>query len=206
MTKEFVEAWQRANPTDVVTYRDVGRQPVPHVDEPWIAAAYAPSEQSSPSLQEAIRVSNQLVDEFLAADFYVIGVPMYNFSVPSTFKAYIDQIVRPGRTFAFEPEKRDNRYKPLVLGKKMVIITARGDSGFGVGERNEKLNYQDPYLRMIFGFMGITDITFIPVENDEFGGTSLAQSIAAASAQVAQVVSREKRWSGNSSSSGFELD
>jgi FMN-dependent NADH-azoreductase len=128
------------------------------------------------------------VDEFLSADLYVIGIPMYNFTVPSTFKAYIDQIVRPGRTFAFDAEDAANRYKPLVFGKKMVMITARGDSGFGLGERNEKMNYQDPYLRLIFGFMGITDITFISVENDEFGGTSLAQSIAAARQQITQLV------------------
>lgn len=188
LTREFVEAWKQTHSNDVVTYRDVGRNPVPHVDESWIAAAYTPSEQRPPQLQEAIRISDQLVDEFVAADFYVIGVPMYNFSVPSTFKAYIDQIVRIGRTVAFEPEDSENPYKPLVLGKKMFIITARGDSGFGVGERNEKLNYQDPYLRTIFGFIGITDITFIHVENDEFGGISLAQSIANARTQVAQLV------------------
>lgn len=70
----------------------------------------------------------------------------------------------------------------------MVIITARGDAGFGPGERNEHMNYQDPYLRLIFGFMGITDITFIAVENDEFGGVSLAQSIAHARDQIAQLV------------------
>ncbi|MBW4580795.1 MAG: FMN-dependent NADH-azoreductase [Tildeniella nuda ZEHNDER 1965/U140] len=188
LTREFVESWKQAHPADLVTYRDVGRHPVPHVDEPWIAAAYTPLEQRTPQLQEAIRVSDRLIDEFLAADVYVIGVPMYNFSVPSTFKAYIDQIVRPGRTFDFDPVATTNRYKPLVLGKKMVIITARGDSGFGVGERNEKMNYQDPYLSLIFGFMGITDITFISVENDEFGGASLAQSIASARTKVAQLV------------------
>ncbi|MBD2019767.1 FMN-dependent NADH-azoreductase [Leptolyngbya sp. FACHB-36] len=188
LTREFVEAWKQAHPTDSVTYRDVGRNPVPHVDEPWIAGAYAPLEQRTPEAQAAIGISDQLVDEFLAADLYVIGIPMYNFSVPSTFKAYIDQIVRAGRTFVFEPEDATNPYKPLVLGKKMVVITARGDSGFGPGERNEKMNYQDPYVRTVFGFIGITDITFIPVENDEFGGTSLAQSIANARTQVAQLV------------------
>lgn len=190
LTREFVEAWKQAHPADVVTYRDVGRNPIPHVNEPWIAAAYTPPEQHTPQLQEAIRISDQLVDEFLAADVYVIGIPMYNFSVPSTFKAYIDQIVRIGRTFAFEPEDSANPYKPLVLAKKMFIITARGASGFSPGEHNEKLNYQDPYLRTIFGFIGITDITFVHVENDELGGTSLAQSIAAARIQVAQLLGR----------------
>lgn len=190
LTREFVEAWKQAHPDDIVTYRDVGRNPVPHVDEPWIAAAYTPPEQRTPQLQEAIHISDRLIDEFLAADVYVIGIPMYNFSVPSTFKAYIDQIVRVGRTFAFEPEDAANPYKPLVIGKKMFIITARGDAGFEPGERNEKLNYQNPYLRTIFGFIGITDISFVNVENDEFGGTSLAQSIANARTQVAQLIAK----------------
>jgi FMN-dependent NADH-azoreductase len=190
LSREFIEAWKQTHPFDTITYRDVGRNPIPHVNEAWIAAAYTPPEQRSPELQEAISLSDRLIDELLAADIYVIGVPMYNFSVPSSFKAYIDQIVRVGRTFAFEPEDSANPYKPLVLGKKMFIITARGDAGFEPGERNEKLNYQNPYLKTIFGFIGITDITFVNVENDEFGGTSLAQSIAAARTQVAQLVEK----------------
>lgn len=188
MTREFVEQWKQHHPNDTIAYRDIGRNPVPHVDEAWIADAYTPPEQGADPLNEAIRISNQLVDEFLAADIYVIGVPMYNFSIPSTLKAYIDQIVRPGRTFAFVPENRENRYVPLVLGKRMVIITARGDSGFGTGERNEKMNYQDPYLSLIFGFIGITNISFISVENDEFGGATLAESIAHARTKISQLV------------------
>ncbi len=188
MTREFVEQWKQANPADTVTYRDIGRNPVPHVDEPWIAAAFTPPEQRTPELWEAIRISDRLVDEFLAADIYVIGVPMYNFSVPSPFKAYIDQIVRTGRTVAFEPDDAANAFKPLVLGKKMFIIEARGDSGFQPGGRYEKMNHHDPYLVTVFGFMGITDITFIHVENDEYGGQKLADSIAAARTQIAQLV------------------
>lgn len=187
MTREFVDQWKQAHPGDTVTYRDIGRNPVPHVDEPWIAAAFTPSEQHTPELREAIRVSDQLVDEFLAADIYVIGVPMYNFSVPSTFKAYIDQIVRIGRTVAFEPDDGANAFKPLVLDKKMFIVEARGDSGFQPGGQYEKMNHHDPYLVTVFGFMGITDITFIHVENDEYGGQKLAESIANARARITEL-------------------
>lgn len=186
--REFVEAWKQAHPGDTFTYRDIGRNPLPHVDELWIAAGYTPPKQRTPELWQAIDFSDRLVDELLAADIYVIGVPMYNYSVPSGFKAYIDQIVRIGRTFEFVPENTANPYNPLVLGKKMFIITARGSSGYGSGEPYEKLNYQDPYLITIFGLIGITDITFIPVENDELGGTSLAESIASARTQIAQLV------------------
>jgi FMN-dependent NADH-azoreductase len=188
MTREFVEQWKQAHPDDTIAYRDIGRNPVPHVDEPWIAAAFIPPEQRTPQLWEAIRISDLLVEEFLAADIYVIGVPMYNFSVPSTFKAYIDQIVRIGRTVAFEPEDSAHVYKPLVLGKKMFIIEARGDSGYEPGGRYEKMNHHDPYLNAVFGFIGITDITFIHVENDEYGEQKLAESIANARAKIIELV------------------
>ncbi|MGL4622889.1 MAG: FMN-dependent NADH-azoreductase [Chroococcidiopsis sp.] len=188
MTREFVEQWQRVHPNDTVTYRDLGRNPVPFVDESWIAAAFTPPSRRSPELWEAIRLSDRLVDEFLAADVYVIGVPMYNFSVPATFKAYIDQIVRVGRTVAFEPGDSANVFQPLVLGKKMFIVEARGDSGFQPGGRYEKMNYHDPYLVTVFEFIGITDITFIHVENDEYGGQKLAESIAAARAKICELV------------------
>jgi FMN-dependent NADH-azoreductase len=186
MTKEFVEQWKQTHPNDTITYRDVGRNPIPHVDEAWIAAAFSPPEQHTSQLQAAIHLSDQLVDEFLAADIYVLGVPMYNFSVPSGFKAYIDQIVRIGRTVDFEPDTA-NAYRPLVLGKKMFIIEARGDAGFQPGGRYEKMNYHDPYLITVFGFIGITDISFIYVENDEYGGQKLAESIAAARAKIIEL-------------------
>ncbi len=188
MTREFVEQWKQVHPDDTVTYRDTGRNPIPHVDEPWIAAAFSPPEQHTPELREAIRLSNQLVDEFLAADIYIIGVPMYNFSVPSGFKAYIDQIVRFGRTVTFEPNDLGNVFKPLVLGKKMFIIASRGDSGYQPGGQYEQMNHHDPYLVTVFGFMGITDITFIYVEKDEYGGTKLAESIANARAKIGELV------------------
>lgn len=190
LTREFVEAWQQVNPTDIVTYRDVGCNPVPHVDEPWIAAAYTPLEKRTPELEEGIHISDRLVDEFLAADIYVIGSPMYNFSIPSTLKAYIDQIVRPGRTFAFLPDNSAKPYKPLVFGKKMYIISARGGSGFGEGGQNEKFNFQTPYLATIFGFIGITDITFVDLENDESDRDKLAESIAKARNQITQLIGR----------------
>ncbi len=95
-----METWKQAHPSDTVTYRDLGHNPIPHLEEPWIAAAFTPPEQRTPELWQAIKFSDLLVDELLAADIYVLGVPMYNFSVPSSFKAYIDQIVRIGRTVA----------------------------------------------------------------------------------------------------------
>lgn len=184
LTREFVAQWQHAHPQDAVTYRDVGRQPIPHINEVWIAAAFTPPEQRSPDLQEAIALSDHLVDELLAADIYVLGVPMYNFGIPSALKAYIDHIIRIGRTFEFTPTDPDHPYTPLVLGKQMVIIAARGGSGFGRGGVYEKLNHQTSYLETIFRFIGITNITLIEVEYDETGGQPLADAIAQARRQI----------------------
>jgi FMN-dependent NADH-azoreductase len=183
LTREFVEKWQQFHSGTSVVYRDIGRHPAPHVTEDWIAAAFTPPERRTPAMREALRTSDEIVDEFLAADVYVFGVPMYNFNVPSAFKAYIDNVVRAGRTFLFQPEVRDQPYKPMVRGKRMFVIAARGDSGYAAGGANESLNHQDPHLRTVFSYIGVTDITFITVENDEFGGKDLAQSIAEARAR-----------------------
>lgn len=205
MTREFVETWKQFHPQDRVTYRDIGRNPIPqqvdctsggnlrvprlHITEAWIAAAFTPEEKRSPEMHSALRLSDELVDEFLAADIYVMGVPMYNWSVTSGFKAYIDNIVRIDRTWAYIPnENPEFPYKPLVHGKKMFVIASRGDGGFAPGERNHQRDFQIPLIKEVFGMLGITDITFITVENDEYGGQKLADSIAAARSRIAELV------------------
>lgn len=90
VSKDSIAAWKQSHPNDTVAYRDLGHHPVPHVDEAWIAAAFTPPQNRTEELNRAIALSDTLVDEFLAADRYIFGVPMYNFSIPSTFKAYID--------------------------------------------------------------------------------------------------------------------
>ncbi|NEQ19316.1 MAG: FMN-dependent NADH-azoreductase [Microcoleus sp. SIO2G3] len=183
-THEFVTAWKNAHSGDTVTYRDLGHNPVPHVDESWIAAAFTPPDARPPELTKAIELSDTLVDEFLAADRYVFGVPMYNFNVPSAFKAYIDQIVRVGRTFAVT-EQGD--FKGLVDGKKLLVVTARGGN-FSPGSPAAPYDYQEPYLRAVFGFLGITDVTFINVEDLGAGDEVREQSFAKAHEAIAQAV------------------
>lgn len=161
VSNDFITAWKQAHPNTTVAYRDLGHHPVSHVDEPWIAAAFTPPQERSAELNEVIKSSDALVDEFLAADRYVFGVPMYNFNVPSTFKAYIDQIVRVGRTFAIT----EQGYASLVdSSKKMLVITARGGS-YQQGTPLASYDLQEPFLRSIFGFIGVVDITFIHVDN-----------------------------------------
>ena len=186
LAKEFISNWQAAHPNDTLTYRDIGHHPVPFVTEAWIAGAFTPPDQHSPESAEAMRISNELVDEFLAADRYVFSIPMYNFSIPANFKAYLDQIVRVGRTFSVEA---DGSYKGLVQGKKMLIVTARGGS-YPKDTPYSAYDLQEPYLRLIFGFMGITDIEVIHVDNLMGGEETRTQAIAHAQAALQAAGSR----------------
>jgi FMN-dependent NADH-azoreductase len=178
LSKEFITAWKAAYPSDTVSYRDLGHHPVPHVDEAWIAAAFTPEAARSPEHLESLKISNTLVDELLAADRYVFGIPMYNFNVPSTLKAYIDQIVRVNRTFTMEG-------KGLVEGKKMCVITARG---YGYQEMWAPYDFQEPYLRAIFGFIGITEIKFIHAEGLNLGEDSRTEGLANARTAIEEAV------------------
>jgi len=178
LSKEFITHWKTAHPNDTVTYRDLGHHPVPLIDEPWIAAAYSAPDQHTPEQAAAIRPSNELVDEFLAADRYVFAVPMYNFSIPANFKAYLDQIVRTGRTFSVD----ETGYKGLVHNKKMTIITAQGGT-YPEGSPTYAYDLQTPYLKLIFGFIGITDIDFVHADSLALGDD--ARNLAIANAQLA---------------------
>lgn len=171
LTNLFTELWAGKHPEDTILLRDIGHHPVPHVTEPWVAGAFGQATGMSPESKAAIAVSDQLVDEFLAADRYVFAVPMYNFNIPSTFKAYIDQIVRPGRTFAVGL----HGYEGLVKDKKALFITSSGGS-YGTGTPMAAYNFQQPYLRVIFGFMGLTDLQFVSMENMNQGENAARQS------------------------------
>ena len=189
MTKEFVEKWQKFHPEDTITYRDIGRNPIPHIDENWIITAFTPPQLRTEKMWDGLSVSEELVDEFLAADIYVFGVPMYNWSVSSGFKAYIDNIVRINRTWAYIPEENPEfPYKSLVHDKKMFVISARGDGGFEPGGRNARRDFVNPYLKEVFAMLGITDISFINVENDEYGGQKLESAIAVARNRIVELV------------------
>lgn len=189
LTREFVDTWLQSHPGDTVVYRDVGHYPPPHVDETWIAAAFTPAQERTQQLRDALQRSDELVDELLAADVIVMGLPMYNFGVPASFKAYVDQIVRIKRTFDFDPHDGEQPYKPLVQDKPIFVIVATGDSGYESGGRFAALNHLDPYLRTIFGFIGIKNLTFVHVGNDEFGGEKLAASLQNARTRIAGLAS-----------------
>lgn len=184
LTQEFATEWQSKHPDGAVTYRDLGHHPPSFVTETMIAAAFSDPSSHTPEQAAAVRESNQLVDEFLAADYYVIGAPMYNFSIPAVLKAYIDQIVRVGRTFAID----ETGYKGLVHGKKLLIIASQGGD-YNEGSPAQSYDLQIPYLKLIFGFIGITDMAVVTAENLMAGDEVRRQSIAEAQSALRDVVS-----------------
>lgn len=187
LTQEFVSEWKSKHPSNTVVYRDLGRTPPPFVTETQIAAYFSDPSTHTPEQAEVIRPSNALVDEFLAADCYVIGVPMYNFSVPAVFKAYIDQIVRVGRTFAID----EQGYKGLVHGKKLLAIVSQGGD-YSEGSPAQPYNMQEPYLKLIFGFIGITDVAIVAADNMMGGEDTRNQSVTNAKAAIQDVIAQ---WS-----------
>jgi FMN-dependent NADH-azoreductase len=173
-------------------YRDIGAAPPSPVSGRWIHAAFTPEPAREGWMREVLAESDTLIDELLAADVIVAGVPMYNFGVPSGFKAYIDNIVRVGRTFGFDRSRPGEPYWPLLAdaGKRLFVLSSRGDHGYGPGQRIAHMNHVEPAIRTAFGYIGITEMHSLAVEYDEFADARLRASIEQAEAEVDHLVDR----------------
>ncbi|HWV72054.1 MAG TPA: NAD(P)H-dependent oxidoreductase [Pseudosphingobacterium sp.] len=176
LTRLFVENWSQLYPDDIFIHREVGLVPPPPIDERWIAAAFAKADDRTATDCQALGLSDLLVNELKEADIYVIGSPMYNWSIPSGLKAYIDQVMRINETWKFESGMPDGNYVGLLNNKKLYILSSRGDSGYNEGEKNAHMNFQTSYLKFIFNTMGVHDIDVISLDNEEYGGERFAKS------------------------------
>lgn len=166
LTADFVREWRERRPETAVLYRDLNANPAPAVTSDLLEAIYAPKgAELAGRKRHALDVSNALVEEFLAADAYVFGVPMYNFSVPGAFKAWIDHVVRMGRTWARGPKGMEG----LVKGRKMLIVSTRAGD-YGKGGPREGFDFHEPFLRKVFGMVGIEEIDYLPVVNSPSHG------------------------------------
>ncbi len=174
----FLATWRAAHPQGHVNVRDVGHEPPPFVTEAWVEGAFAPSADQSPAARAAIAVSNRYVDELLAADQLVITTPIYNLSLPAALKAWIDQIVRVGRTVAINSAG----FEGLAKNKRALVIVASG-SDFRPTSPGGAYNFLEPYLRAVLGFIGITDVHFVYAHSQNAGNP--AGSVAVAEAQAA---------------------
>ena len=162
LSAAFVDRWKSSHPDGTVIRRDLTATPIPPISEDLVGAVYTPQEARTPEQRRLLQLSDALIDEIQQADEYVIGVPMHNFGVPSVLKLWIDQIARAGKTFSYA----DGVAKGLILGKKATFIIATG----GIYDARTKMasfNFVEPYLRSVFGFLGVTDATFLTA-----GGTA----------------------------------
>lgn len=195
LTERFVQRWLQRRPNDLVIDRDVGRSPPPPVTADWIRAAFTKAERREAWMKDTLAASDAMVEELIAADLIVAGVPMYNFGMPAQFKAYVDNIVRVGRTFGFDRTRPDDPYSQLLagMGKRLIVLGSRGDYGYDPGGRLARLNHVEDAVRDVFAFMGVADFHSTAVEYDEFGDERLAASVAAAERAVDDLVDRLAR-------------
>jgi len=155
--EQFVLDWRKNHPEGTVVPRDLAATALPFVDLNWILGAFTAEESQSAEAKAAIAVSDRLVAELKSCDQILLTTPMYNFGVPSILKAWIDHVVRSGKTFSAHA---DGSYSGLLGGKKATVIVSSAGK-YEKGTPTEGFNFVSPYLKYIFGMMGITDITFI---------------------------------------------
>lgn len=178
LTEQFIARWRVAHPTDRIEVRDLAVEQVPHLDANLLGGWMTPAEQQSEAEQAALALSNRLTDELLAADVLVLAAPMYNFTIPSTLKAWLDHVLRAGVTFKYT----ESGPQGLLSGKRAFVLTARG--GIYAGG---SMDHQEPYLRQALGFVGIHDVSFIHAEGLNLSASHLEQALAGAKAQLAEV-------------------
>ncbi len=183
LSGEFVEKLKSAHPGAKVVTRDLAANPLPHLSESMVGAYFTPPEQRNDEQKQLIQTSDEVVTELLAADIVVVGAPMYNFSVSSTLKSWIDHVARAGVTFKYT----ETGPVGLVHGKKFVIFTSR--SGVYSSGPAKAMDFQETYLRGVLGFLGITDVSFISAEGlamgDEAVNSALANGRSAMDALIA---------------------
>ena len=189
LTNRFAESWLAANPDGRVLQRDLGLNPPTPVNERWIAAAFTAPEERSDAANEALRESEALIGEIDAADSVLFGTPIYNFGMPAQLKAFFDQVIRVGRTFEFTPEAAEH-YRPLLSSKPIIVVISAGDGAMHPGGALAHLNHLEPHLRTVLGFIGLTDVTFVRVGDEEHGGDGFKRSLALAETALDELACR----------------
>jgi FMN-dependent NADH-azoreductase len=185
LTAKILRELQDTHPHSRIVTRDLGISPMPHLNGLTLGSFFTPPEQRNEALHEAVKLSDQAIDEVLAADIIVIGAPMWNFGIPSALKAWIDHIVRAGRTFKYGAAGPESL---LPKGKKVIIVSSRG--GIYSAGPMKLMDYQETYLTAVFGFIGLSDVSFVRAEGIAMGPEAAAAALKAAEAQVGAVLGK----------------
>ena len=173
-TSLFAAKWKQQVPGGQVVHRDLANSPLGLVTDDWIRGAHSNPDQHTAAHRSALQYSDKLIEELQAADVVVIGDPMHNFTISTRLKAWLDQVVRFGKTFSYG----ESGPKGLVSGKKAYVLTSRGGA-YPAGTPYAQFDFQEPYLRHILGFIGLIDVTFIHAENQARPDLAVAAKAAA---------------------------
>ena len=176
LANSLVARLQAANPNARLTVRDLGADPHPMLDAAALGALFTPAEQRTPAQAARVALDDALIAEVKAADVLVLGVPMYNFGIPAQLKNWFDAITRAGVTFRYTESGPEG----FLTGRKVYVALARG--GRYRGTENDT---QTPYLKLILGFLGMTDVHFIYAEGLNMGPEATQQGFAEAEADMA---------------------
>jgi FMN-dependent NADH-azoreductase len=156
LTREFIATWKSAHSDGTVIYRDLSANPPRPIDAAWVFASRTPETSRTPEQKALLATSDELISELAKADEYLFGVAMHNFAIPSVLKLWVDQIVRAGSTFAYGA----NGVRGLLQGKKATVLSASGGV-YDAGTPGAAANFMDPYLKMVLGFIGVSETTFV---------------------------------------------
>ena len=179
LSAEIVAEWRKNRPDTTVEYLDLAVNAPNHFGADAIAVKGIAQPEPTEAQRAENAVSEQLVSQFLAADVIVIGAPFYNFSIPTQLKAWIDRLAQPGRTFTYTEKGPTG----LATGKTVIVASTRGGA-YATSEGGQAMEHQESYLKVVFGFFGVTDVRIVRAEGLAMGEAPKAAAIAAARAEM----------------------
>jgi FMN-dependent NADH-azoreductase len=187
LSQIFTDSWLRVRPDDQIIHRDLAKDPPPHVTESWIAACFADPDMRTDEMKQELEWSDGAIAELEEADIIVLAVPMYNYGMPSALKAWFDQVIRIGKTFSFDLGRGDWPLEPIMTGKRLVVLSSRGEFGFAPGGIREAKNHLDPHISTCAHYIGVGAgmISSSFIEYQEFRDERHSHSRSKAEAEAA---------------------
>ena len=180
LTAEVVAAWLKSHPDTTVEYLDLAVNAPNHFNADALAIKGVAQAEPTEAQRAENAVSEQLVRQFLASEVIVVGAPFYNFSIPTQLKAWIDRLAQQGRTFTYTEKGPIG----LATGKTVIVASTRGGA-FSTSEGGQAMEHQESYLKVVFGFFGITDVRIVRAEGLAMGDAPKAAALSAARSDMA---------------------
>lgn len=190
LSRTFIQEWLATKPADPVITRDVGQDPPPHLSEAWIAAAFTSDDERTETQREMLSTSDDLVNEVLESDVLVIASPMYNYGMPSHLKAWVDHVIRIGRTFSFDLSRGEQPIEPIQTGKTLVMLVSSGEGYFAPGLKNAHRNHLDSHLAEALHLVGVSESYRVRIEFQEFNDDRHRRSVESAHAEARALARR----------------